>query len=214
MQPKRALLIDLGNVLVRYDHAQTLRRIAAEVGEREPERLRPALFGPAEREFDLGNLTPSGFFRAVEKSASLPRIPDEIWIPAWRDIFEPIPESLDLLSLLRPEIRSVLVSNTNVLHWEGVLSVSDVERRVDALSLSFRVGAVKPASDLFLHALSQAESTPAEAVFADDRRAFVDAARELGMAGIEVRSPADLREGLHRNGLLRDIGSSASLMER
>src|SRR5439155_17102372 len=101
------------------------------------ERLRGVVLGGLEKEFDAGRLTPAEFFREAEALGGLPRVPDEVWISAWRDIFTPIPESLALLTRLAPDVRSALVSNTNVVHWEGVLRVCDVDRRVNALALSF-----------------------------------------------------------------------------
>ena len=206
-----ALLIDLGNVLVRFDHGRTLRAIsAAAAGVVDPESLRAALFGPLEREFDSGRLEAPEFFRKVERAAGLPPLPDEVWIPAWRDIFEPIPESLELLSGLHPGVRTCLVSNTNRLHWEGVRSVCDVTSRVDALALSFQAGLVKPDAAFFRQALDLADATPRQAVFADDRPDYVEAARALGMDGITVTGPAALEKGLRLRGLLRTAPSPAS----
>jgi putative hydrolase of the HAD superfamily len=202
-----ALLIDLGNVLVRFDHGRTLRAIFAAAGAAgisDPGSLRATLFGPLEREFDAGRIDASTFFRRAERDAGLSALPDEVWIPAWRDIFEPIPESLDLLARLRPGVRSCLVSNTNRLHWEGVRSVCDVASRVDALALSFEVGLVKPDPAFFRHSLDLLGVSPARAVFADDRPDFVEAARALGIDGVTVTGPAALEEGLRLRGLLRE----------
>jgi putative hydrolase of the HAD superfamily len=201
-----ALLIDLGNVLVRFDHGRTLRAISAAAepaGVVDPDSLRAALFGPLEREFDSGRLDAPEFFRKAERAAGLPLLPDEVWVPAWRDIFEPIPESLDLLSRLRPGVRTCLVSNTNRLHWEGVRSVCDVADRVDALALSFQAGLVKPDAAFFRSALDLVGATPGQAVFADDRPDFVEAARALGIDGITVTGPAALEDGLRLRRLLR-----------
>ncbi len=198
-----ALLIDLGNVLVRFDHGLTLRRIAFAAGVADPDSLRSALFGPIERDFDAGHLDPTSFFRQAERAAGLPSVPDEIWRPAWRDIFEPIPEALALLSRLRPGVRKCLVSNTNELHWEGVKAVCDVESRMDALALSFEVGLVKPDPAFFRHALDLVGAAPGEALFVDDRSDFVEAARTLGIAGVAAATTAELERGLRLHGLLR-----------
>jgi FMN phosphatase YigB (HAD superfamily) len=197
------LLIDLGNVLVRFDHGRTLRAIASAAGVADPESLRPAVFGRNEFDFDTGRLDAISFFRAVERDAGLQSIPDEIWIPAWRDIFEPIPEAFALLADLRPGVRTCLVSNTNPLHWEGVRAVCSVESLVSGLALSFEVGAAKPDPALFRYALDLAGFPPDQAAFADDRPDYVEAARALGIDSFVVTSPRDLAEGLRVRGLLR-----------
>jgi putative hydrolase of the HAD superfamily len=155
-----------------------------------------------EKDLDCGRIAPAEFFRAAEASASLPRVSDDVWTPAWRDIFTPIPESIALLSRFLPHVSTCLVSNTNALHWEGVLRVADLDRRVDALALSFQVGASKPDARIFEAALEAAGTPRAEAVFADDRPDFVEAARSLGLDAFVVDSPATLEGELERRGVL------------
>ena len=209
---KKALLIDLGNVLVRFDHELTVRRLAEAAKLPDLGSLRSALYGPLEREFDLGRIGAQEFFRAVESSVGLPQMADDIWFPAWRDIFEPIPDALALLPRLASGTRTVLVSNTNALHWEGVLAVAPIHRLVDATALSYQLGAVKPDPRIFHHALGLAGVSAAEAVFADDRPSLVAAARELGIDGFEVCSVDDLVAGLKRHGLLPARPSPGKLL--
>lgn len=198
----RALLLDLGNVLVAFDHGRTLRAIGEAAGA-DPARLGEALFGELEKEFDRGLLAPVEFFRAAERRAGIPRLPDEVWIPAWRDIFTPIPGALALLPRLR--VPAALVSNTNALHWEGVLAAAPEVASLPALALSFRLGSVKPEPAIFHAALAMLGARPEEAVFADDRAELVAAASALGMDAFPVASPEDLERELSRRGLLRNI---------
>jgi glucose-1-phosphatase len=197
-----ALLIDLGNVLVRFDHGRTLRAVAAAAGVADPETLRPHLFGPLERDLDAGRIAAPDFFRAVERAAGLPRLPDEIWTSAWRDIFDPIPEALALLPRIRPGTRTCLVSNTNALHWEGVLAVCRVDRQVDALALSFRAGLVKPDPAFFRLALELVGAPPDRALFVDDRPDLVAAAAAMGIDSVTVPGPASLEKALRSRDLL------------
>jgi beta-phosphoglucomutase-like phosphatase (HAD superfamily) len=118
------------------------------------------------------------------------------------DFFTPIPESIALLSRFLPHVSSCLVSNTNALHWEGVLRVADLDRRVDAFALSFQVGASKPDARIFEAALQALGARPEEAVFADDRLDFVEAARLLGLDAFVVDSPATLERELDARGVL------------
>jgi FMN phosphatase YigB (HAD superfamily) len=94
------------------------------------------------------------------------------------------------------------VSNTNPLHWDGVLRVARVDRAVDALALSFEVGAVKPERAIFEAALTRLGTTAGVAAYADDRPDLVDAARSLGLDAFVVDSPATLRSELTRRDLL------------
>jgi FMN phosphatase YigB (HAD superfamily) len=199
----RALLLDLGNVLVTFDHAITLRRMERATGV-GGETLRLHLFDRLAMDLDRGLLTFGEFTRLAEKSVGVSRLDDHLWISAWRDIFTPIEKSLGLLSRLRADVSTVLVSNTNALHWEGVLHVAPVDRLVDALALSFEVGAAKPDRAIFDAALAKlgpVEGTPA---FADDRPDYVAAARILGLDAFVVDSPATLERELRSRDLVSD----------
>ena len=198
----RALLVDLGNVLVRFDYDVTLRRIQSATGVPSAE-LRPHLFGALEREFGLGRMTPTAFFRAAERSAGIPRLDDDVWTPAWRDIFTPVPAALSALGSLEPDVVAVLVSNTNALHWEGVLRVvPELPRLVPLRALSFEVGAAKPDPAIFHAALARAGARPGDALYADDRQELVEAARTLGIEGFVVTDPGLLASELRNRGFV------------
>ena len=106
------------------------------------------------------------------------------------------------LTRVRPGVRRVLVSNTNVLHWEGVLRVFDPSGHFDALVLSFRVGAVKPESEFWDAALEAAGCAPGECLYADDRPELVAAAAARGIPGFVVRGAGSFAAGLDERGLL------------
>ncbi len=203
MTTGRALLLDLGNVLARFDHGITVRTIAQAAGI-SPAAVAPQLFGDLVDALDRGRLDATAFFRGVERRAGIGPLPEETWVRAWRDIFEPIPEALALLGRLRPDVRTALVSNTNALHWDGVLRVCDVDRRVDFLALSFEIGALKPEPAIFEAALRGLGSPAGAATFADDRPELVAGARALGLDAFLVDRADSLERGLRERGLLID----------
>ena len=85
----RGLLVDLGNVLVAFDHGITLRALAGATGHSE-EALREGLFSRATPAYDRGELDRERFFRAAEEACGIDRLDDAFWTLAWRDIFTPI----------------------------------------------------------------------------------------------------------------------------
>jgi glucose-1-phosphatase len=187
---------------VRFDHGITLRRIAAATGV-PSEVLRPHLFGSLEREFDLGRMSADAFFRAAERAASLPPLDDAVWIEAWRDIFRPVPSALAALRRLAEDVTPVLISNTNAVHWDGVLRVApELTRLVPLRALSFEVGAAKPEPALFDAALARVGARPNDTLYADDRPELVEAARAMGIDGFVVRDPDAFADELQRRGFL------------
>lgn len=150
-------------------------------------------------------MTAAAFFRAAERAAGFPRLADDIWIPAWRDIFTPVPSALAALDRLAPDVTSVLISNTNALHWDGVLHVApELPRLVPLRALSFEVGAAKPEPAHFHAALARAGALPGDTFYADDRPDLVEAARELGIEGFVVTDPDLFSSELRDRGFLTD----------
>lgn len=97
----------------------------------------------------------------------------------------------------------MLISNTNALHWDGVLDVApELPRLVPLRALSFEVGAAKPEPAHFHAALGRAGARSENAVYADDRPELVDAARTLGIDGFVVTDPDDLASELRDRGFL------------
>ncbi len=198
---KTALLVDLGNVLVSFDHAITVRRIAEASGQ-PPEDIASVLYSDLEIALDEGRLSPQEFFREAERRAGLPRLPDEIWRPAWSDIFEPIPEAIEALHAVRKDVRKVLVSNTNALHWEGVLRVAPIKDYFDTLVLSHEAGCRKPSPRFFETALLCAGARPKDALFVDDKIEFVNAAASCGIESFQITEPGSLRRILLKTGII------------
>jgi len=100
-------------------------------------------------------------------------------------------------------VAPVLVSNTNSLHWEGVLAVlPELPDLVPLRALSFEIGAAKPEAAHFEAALALAGARAQDALYADDRPELVTAARELGIAGFVVADPDELAGELQRRGFL------------
>ena len=97
------------------------------------------------------------------------------------------------------------MSNTNVLHWEGVLRVApDLPRQVPRRALSFEVGAAKPDPAHFEAALALAGAPPAGTAFADDRVENVEAARAMGIDAFRVTDAKGLSDELLARHLLAE----------
>ena len=72
---------------------------------------------------------------------------------------------------------------------------------VASLTLSFEVGAVKPEPAIYLRCLESLGVEPGEALFVDDRRENVEAARSLGMDAVLFEDEDSLAAELQRRGL-------------
>ncbi len=198
----RAVLCDLGGVLVLYDETEIVRKIESVAARRvDSPEVAQDLLRLKERS-DRGTIGPEGFFRELKRILGL-RVGYEEFVEIWCDNFWLNDDAISAIKWLGRERRLVLVSNTDVLHWKYLDRKYGLAKLFDGVVLSYRVGVVKPEPEIYKIALEKAGVTPGEAVFVDDIEENVEAARKLGMAGILYQPGVDLVgeiEGIERGG--------------
>jgi HAD superfamily hydrolase (TIGR01509 family) len=89
-----------------------------------------------------------------------------------------------------------------------------LEREVDAIVLSFEVGAAKPDPGIYRSALDALGARAEEAVFVDDQAAYCEGAEALGIRSfLIVREDADPAEGVGLAGNRRVLHDLRSLLD-
>jgi len=198
----KAILFDLGKVLVHFDFQKAYRQLeplcgypAAEI----PRRL--SATGLVER-LETGQIEPRAFVAAVCDVLQARVDYDE-----FRRIFSCIfgdcliPEAL--LETLAQRYRLVLLSNTNALHWDLLREdYAHLLRHFDRLILSYEVRAMKPDPAIFRAAVEAAGCRPEECFYTDDIPAFIAAARAFGIDAVQFESCAQLERELSARGIL------------
>jgi len=197
----KAVIFDLGRVLIDFDFERGYRALeglcphaAAEI----PRRL--ASTGLVER-FETGRIEPRDFVAQMCSALDL-EIDYGRFCRIWTSIFTEtlIPESL--LAGLAARYRLLLLSNTNVIHFEGLrASHSRLLRHFDELILSYEVGAMKPQPEIYQAAIASAGCRPEECFYTDDIAQFVTAARSLGIDGVQFQSAGQLQRELQARGI-------------
>jgi putative hydrolase of the HAD superfamily len=197
----KTLLFDIGKVLVPFDfiHAyEAMRALTGlEVAEIRSRLAATTLF----RDFETGLIEPEPFAAEVMRLIGF-----ECDLPAfakiWTSIFARetlIPEGF--VASLRERYRLLVVSNTNVLHFEMLHREYPIFRHFDDYVLSYKVHAMKPAAAFYDAALSMAECEPGEGVFIDDLLENVEGARKAGFDGIHFQSHAQLTKEFEMRGI-------------
>ncbi len=96
------------------------------------------------------------------------------------------PDSLDTVRWLRGSgVRTALVSNCSPASG-GVVDDLELASEMDAIVLSFEVGALKPAPAIFRAALERLDTSPSDTWFIDDQASYCDGARRLGMRTLQI----------------------------
>ncbi len=105
-----------------------------------------------------------------------------------------------LLATAAKSYRLALLSNTNELHWQSVLSQTRVFSKFSGLFLSFELGCLKPSHEIFEVVLDKLQCGASELVFLDDTAKNVQAAKERGIEALRVKGYQEVETAI--NGLL------------
>jgi putative hydrolase of the HAD superfamily len=179
--PTRVVILDLGNVLVFHDNALLCQRLAERTGG-SAEKVALALSGPLAEAINRGALDGEGIRREVCRVLG-GDIPRAEFFDLWSSHFTPYEEMVPRVEALARRARLVLLSNTNVLHWDWLRPRLPVLDHFDVLLTSFELGVAKPDAAIFRRAV-EVGGAPAEATaFFDDVPGYVEAARKLGING-------------------------------
>jgi glucose-1-phosphatase len=192
----KALIFDLGNVLIPFDFTRAYTRIEPLCHcSVEDIRARLRATGLVHR-FETGRIGPEQFVQefsaALEFKISYPE-----FCRLWSSIFLPeplIPESL--LAALAGRYKLLVLSNTNPIHFEMVHANYSLLRHFDHFVLSHQVGATKPAARIYQEAIAQAGCAAQECFFTDDILLNVEAAREHGMDAVQFQSAKQIESEL------------------
>lgn len=207
----KALIFDMGRVLIGIDFAQLARRfpdVFFDVGE----IIRfSAADDPAFTAFNRGEIAPGDFHRHV-----CGRFGRELsfadFRAVWTGIFVPLAGMQELVEELRRggRYRLGLLSDTDPLHWEYIsMAFPWIPACFPRPTLSFRERLCKPEPEIFRRAAAAVECAPEECLFIDDREDNVAGARAVGMAATRFVGVAELRRFLQTLPAPRDAAPGA-----
>lgn len=197
----KALLFDLGNVLIAFDFRRGYRALEGFCKHRAEDI--PLLIAESGLvpPYECGEISSPDFFERLSAVLGL-NVSYQQFCDLWTTIFLPepmVPE--ELLAGLHRRYRMVMVSNTNDIHFRMIRETYGLIRHFDAHVLSFEVGAIKPAQRIYAEAVQQAGCEPSECFYTDDVAEFVEAARRFGLDAVQFRGEEELEKELR----LRDL---------
>jgi len=195
------IFFDLGNVILPFNHYQIAEKLSPFVQKKDfqdPRKIFSYIFdlkNGAINPFDAGKLSPQEFFKSLKESLQL-CIPFEAFVPIWNEIFVEDREVSEIIRSLKGKWRLGLLSNTDPLHFNYIVSTFPGLSALEKWILSYEVGFKKPDIRIFQKAIEWASVEPEKILFIDDTKGHVEAAISLGMQGIHFISAAKLKEDL------------------
>ena len=190
----RALLFDLGGVLLDIDFARAFAAWAEESGS-DPAVLESRLrFDHAYRRHETGEIDAASYFNHLRHSLGLD-LKDGVMAKGWCSIYVgEITGMRDTLSSLADKLPIYAFTNTNPTHqgcWET--QFADLLKPFCRIFASCAMGVRKPELEAF-QAISDAISVPAaQIMFFDDLQENVEGARAAGMLAVCVSSASDVK---------------------
>lgn len=138
-------------------------------------------------QLELGNMTPEAFCNGIRELSTKDLTDDQIY-NAWITMLDDVADwKLDLLLDVHDRYNTMLLSNTNIIHWEWSTQhifnykghhLSDFFSQT---YLSYELHLIKPDIEIFEYVLTDSSINPKETLFIDDALVNCKAAESLGI---------------------------------
>jgi glucose-1-phosphatase len=191
------LIFDLGNVLFRLDGNNFLKYISccSRFSEKKiEEKLQEMVLFKL---YESGFISSQTFFHIFSGLLKLETSFRE-FSAAFDSYLVPIPENLRLVDDLRSRCQLGVISNTNELHFQHLAEKYCIDKKFQYLSLSYRVGFMKPTRKIFEDCIEHLRTRPENCLYIDDIPAYVNAAKSIGIQAVcyvsHKKLLADLRD--------------------
>ena len=189
MENIKNIVFDFGGVVVTLSRDEAVRRFI-EIGlDSAEEQLDSYHQRGAFLALEEGRMSREEFYAEICAMAGKD-IPAKSIDYAWFGYLVEIPDSkLKMLEKLRGNYRLYLLSNTNPIimeciydpkYWGEGKTMYDYFDK-DKLYLSYKIGATKPAEQIFEHLIADSGINPSETLFIDDSLANVQMGESFGM---------------------------------
>ena len=199
----RTIIFDIGRVLVRVDVGRAKAGLVKGLSL-SPEELWSAIEkDPRWSDWQEGRMSPRDWYLNLSSRLGI-ALDFEQFTAVWNSTLDPEPIlPIPLFESLSKHYRLGLLSNTDPIHVAKLESTYEFFRFFPAAvrTYSCSVGASKPNPIIYQAALKACKTRAQEAVYIDDILAYVEAARRLGMSGIQFQSPEQLRADLQALGV-------------
>ncbi len=196
----RAVLFDMGNVLLKFNAYKAAERFAKHTGVPMNKLWIHFFTSPVEKAYTRGEITTYEFFRHARKVLKT-KVSYTVFRHFWNDIFWENKGMEALLKKLKKKYPLYLISNTNAMHFNYIKKRFTVLKHFKRTFPSHLVGHRKPDPRIYLKVLKSIRMKPEETVFIDDVKSFVEGAEQVGMHAILFHTPAGLVRDLKKLGV-------------
>lgn len=201
MKPK-AVVFDLGKVLVHFDWSIAARRMASRCNLSAEQLLRVFDYSSLVTDYEMGRHTDEQFYQETVRltgfQGSLAEFAD-----IYGNIFSEMPEMIALHGELRGRgVPTFIFSNTNGLAVQTIRANYPFFAHFDGYVLSYEHGAMKPQAPLYDVVERMTGRRGAELLYIDDRLENIEAGKARGWQVILQQQPEKTIAAVRAAGLL------------
>lgn len=194
----RAIIWDLGGVLVRTEDFRPREHLAAGFGMTRAELETLVFSGISGKQAQNGEIDVGQHWENLRETLKLS--PQEI--ETFQDTFwsgDRLDTALvEYIHSLRGSYRTALLSNAFSDLRTAIFEVWQIQDAFDEIIISAEVGMTKPDVRIYRLALERVGVKPQEAVFIDDFTWNIEGAREAGLHAIHFQNPIQARRDLEQ----------------
>lgn len=201
----KAVVFDLGNVLLDFDYGLTVKKIHGQCRllKDKPDRELLALIGGSElfQKFEGGIVQPDEFFAGVQRETGYAGTLDEFG-ECFGDIFTEAPEMIRWNAELAAKgVPRYILSNTNDLSIRFIRKRFPFFNDFDGYVLSYEHKVMKPSTRIYELVEEMAGLRGADLFYVDDREENICAALARGWQAVHHVKPAQTLEIARSAGL-------------
>ena len=202
MPRPKAVVFDLGKVLVDFDYSIAGRRIAARGKMSAAEVQQFIDHSPLLFRFETGQMSREEFFAEVQSATGFDGTLDE-FNEFFADIFSPIQPMLNLHAALRQRgVPTYVFSNTNELAVRHIRENFPFFSQFNGYVCSYEHGAMKPDAQLYEVLERTSRLGGSELLYLDDRPENVAAGAARGWQAVLHESAEKSQDAVVASGLL------------
>lgn len=197
----RAVIFDVGGVLIRTPDRSSRLAWEKRLGLTEWESEEIVFSGEMATKAQLGDVSHAALWDWIRQRLALS---DEQFSDFRRDFWRgDILDTglVDYIRALKPVYQTAIISNATDTLRRSLKETYPIADAFDLIVVSAEERVMKPDHEIYLRTLRRLGRSAQEAVFIDDNRENVAAARDVGMAGVLFRPTIDLPVELAKLGV-------------
>jgi putative hydrolase of the HAD superfamily len=174
----KIIIFDLGNVIFKFDLMKFIKSYTQRIPNHKIidfNKLIPT-YSEFAYSYEKGNISSFDFYDILAKKTHYNGTYNEFVIQ-WNNIFEPMPETIELIATLSSKYKIAILSNTNELHF-GYLKdrYPGIFALFNNFFLSYKMHLRKPEDGIYQQVIHSCNVLPSEIFFTDDVEENIKAA--------------------------------------